>query len=207
MRSGRDTAGGFSLIEVLVATTLLILIVVMVGMVFRQSMMSWDSGIQRADGSMMVRSVVGAIERDLRAAVSGLSYTNAWASKKAMEVTKFQAKFVALLPPEAGEVREPMLVTLTAGPTVERKAQPLTFANGLWEAQVAPSTVLLYPDPDGAFWESLEFVAGPEEGADRFPAWVRIEVQLTNYDNFSGVAVRSRGRDGIAGTKDDIVIR
>lgn len=68
--------GGFSLIEVLVASTILIVIVMMVMMVFQQSIGTWSSGSRRADSQMVVRTIIGSIQRDLANAVPGYDGDN-----------------------------------------------------------------------------------------------------------------------------------
>ena len=64
----RDRAG-FSMIEVLVASTILVVIVMMLGMLFQQTSLAWRTGVRRADSFRQVRSLVGAIQRDASAAV------------------------------------------------------------------------------------------------------------------------------------------
>lgn len=66
---GSRFAAGFSMIEVLVAATILIVIVMMLGMLFQQTSLAWRTGTRRADSFMQVRSAVGAIQRDASAAV------------------------------------------------------------------------------------------------------------------------------------------
>ena len=60
---------GFSMVEVLVASTILVAIVLMLGMLFQQTSLSWRIGVKRADGFMKVRALIGAIQRDASAAV------------------------------------------------------------------------------------------------------------------------------------------
>jgi len=57
------------MIEVLVAATILIVIVMMLGMLFQQTSLAWRTGVRRADSFMQVRSAVGAIQRDAASAV------------------------------------------------------------------------------------------------------------------------------------------
>jgi len=60
---------GFSMIEVLVAATILIMIVMMLGMIFQQSSQAWSTGKHRADTYQQVRALFGAIQRDASMAV------------------------------------------------------------------------------------------------------------------------------------------
>lgn len=56
---------GFSLIEVLVAMTILTVIVLIVAGIFQQTGLAWTLGLRRADAQSVTRAVVGAISRDL----------------------------------------------------------------------------------------------------------------------------------------------
>ncbi len=57
------------MIEVLVASTILIVIVMMLGMLFQQTSLAWRTGVKRANGFMQVRAAIGAIQRDASAAI------------------------------------------------------------------------------------------------------------------------------------------
>lgn len=65
---------GFSLIEVMVATTILMIIVIMVGNIFRHSTSAWETGYSTAEGASGVRSVLGTVERELSQAIDGRAY-------------------------------------------------------------------------------------------------------------------------------------
>lgn len=58
-------AHGFSLIEVLVAMTILMIIVLLVAGIFQQTSLAWSLGLRRADAQSVTRAVIGAINRDL----------------------------------------------------------------------------------------------------------------------------------------------
>ena len=57
------------MIEVLVASTILIVIVMMLAMLFQQTSLAWRTGVRRAESFMQLRSALGAIQRDASAAV------------------------------------------------------------------------------------------------------------------------------------------
>ncbi|NLL82958.1 MAG: prepilin-type N-terminal cleavage/methylation domain-containing protein [Lentisphaerae bacterium] len=65
---------GFSLVEILVATTLLLIITVVISMVFQQAGGAWAAGSGRAKAEEAVRAVVGSIERDLLSAIDARDY-------------------------------------------------------------------------------------------------------------------------------------
>lgn len=56
---------GFSLIEVLVAMTILSVIVLIVANIFQQTGLAWSLGLRRADEQSMIRAVAGSLTRDL----------------------------------------------------------------------------------------------------------------------------------------------
>jgi type II secretory pathway pseudopilin PulG len=64
---------GFSMIEVLVASTIMIMIVMMLGMLFQQTSQAWRTGKQRADTYQQVRALFGAIQRDASTAIDKIS--------------------------------------------------------------------------------------------------------------------------------------
>lgn len=65
----RSVNAGFSLIEVLVASTILLMIMMMLGMLFQQASQAWRTGTRRADMYEQIRGYFGAIQRDAAAAV------------------------------------------------------------------------------------------------------------------------------------------
>lgn len=200
----RRPRAGFSLIEVLVATTLLVIIVIMVGMVFRQSTLSWQSGISRADGNMLVRTVVGAIERELRLAVDARQFFPN--NPRAMTLSGDAIEFVALLE-GAGVEREPTLIKLTGGSEVTRTARRLRWNGSKWIESAAETTTLMYSQP-GDVQPNL-FFAWKENPADKpgLPLWVNLQASLTPAAGFRGVRAASAGRDRKFGTNDDIEVR
>ena len=66
---GNRKRAGFSMIEMLVASTILVVIVMLLGMLFQQTSLAWRTGVRRADSFMQVRSLVGSIQHDASAAI------------------------------------------------------------------------------------------------------------------------------------------
>jgi prepilin-type N-terminal cleavage/methylation domain-containing protein len=73
---------GFSLIEVLVSMTVLVVIIVMVTGMFRDASEAWDMGTQRAEMNTAARAAVEYITRELSCAVAGSIQDSAGAIKK-----------------------------------------------------------------------------------------------------------------------------
>lgn len=57
------------MIEVMVAATILVVIVMMLGMLFQQTSVAWRTGLMRSDGYMQLRAFIGAIQRDASAMI------------------------------------------------------------------------------------------------------------------------------------------
>lgn len=56
---------GFSMIEILVAMTILTIIVLIVAEIFQQTGLAWSLGLRRADEQSVTRAIVGTLTRDL----------------------------------------------------------------------------------------------------------------------------------------------
>ena len=65
---------GFTLLEVLVAMSILMLIVLMMSTLFHQSSMAWDNGLRQAQMSIQARSALSRIRNDLSQAVASADY-------------------------------------------------------------------------------------------------------------------------------------
>ena len=135
---------GFSLIEVMVATAILMVVVLMIGAVFRQASSSWDSGYARAEGGMIVRGVIGSIERELSGAVDGRMFGGvfgtAWKNEyKDVPVYVRDKELAFICFKEATDsgsstVREPHLIVYTwNGGEMKRSDTVLRVDEGKWE--------------------------------------------------------------------------
>jgi len=60
---------GFSMIEVLVASTIMITIMLMLGMLFQQTSQAWRTGRQRAEALLVARTFFGILQRDVSNAI------------------------------------------------------------------------------------------------------------------------------------------
>ena len=196
---------GFSLIEVLVATALLVMVVGMIGFVFRQSSMSWDSGIRRAEGISQVRAVMGAIERDLRLAVDAreFGYKN--------DFTASRLKFVILADPDAGsDDRVPMLVEYSSGAKVERSATRLECSKGKWSEAGGREKATLLEGGSSVSPIEISYHVVKGDDSQALPVYVTINAELDVTEEFSGLEVRSYGPNGKKDektTSDDIVVK
>lgn len=81
----RRSSAGFSLLEVLVATTILIVIVLMVTNMFRNASEAWDIGGQSAEMNTAGRAAIAYMARELACAVAGSMPDSAGATKTIKE--------------------------------------------------------------------------------------------------------------------------
>ena len=197
-----ERRSAFSLIEVLVATALLVMVVGMIGFVFRQSSMSWDSGIQRAEGISQVRAVMGAIERDLRLAVDAREFG------MDNDFSRNGLTFIALVDPEAGSNdRVPTQIEYTSGTTVQRTATRLTCANGRWHANgTRVNSTLLERESSASPIKVSYHVLQNDSDRNGLPAYVTVNAEVEVSEEFSGLKVLSFGPNGKEGDRDDIVV-
>ena len=216
---------GFTLIEVMVATAVMAIMVVMIGGLFQQASSSWDAGYIRAEGGMAVRAVVGALTRDAATAVDGRRF----GLSAPVEVDGSTITMYRLAPGAIGGNRDIVKVVYRGGSTVTRT--------------VGGASSTLYSGGQGSNGARFTFSAGPEAsgtqsaaaarpyekryydstGAQKtsdFPGevswnvpYVKVRCELTRSGTFSGLTVRSIGRDGVANgtngetSRDDIIVR
>lgn len=195
---------GFTLIEVMVATAVLLIMVLMVGSLFRSAASSWDSGYARAEGGSIVRAVAGAISRDLSTAV------------EILEKKKKSIHFICFKPGKTkGSTTERELheIRYSLEGSVKRNDITLGKETTLYDLEsVAPfSATFEFPDV-----LSPDIPARPYESS-RDDEWtvssVKLRCTLTRTGSFSGLTVLCLGPDGKEGLSegdkdnDDIVVK
>lgn len=217
--------GGFTLIEVMVATAVMLIMVVMIGALFRQASSSWDSGYATAEGGMAVRSVIGALTRDLSTAIDGRIY----GLKNPVQVDGTSVELICYKPAKASGGtyrREIHRIKYNGGASVSRTDSVLTGKSS-W-TRVGSSTI--YAGGTGANGAKCTFHAaepideyalrGYERKAPAFKdslAWeipsVKVRIELTRTGSFSGLTVVSHGPDGLpnddeeSDEPDDIIVK
>ena len=226
---------GFSLIEVMVATAILMVVVLMIGAVFRQASSSWDSGYARAEGGMIVRGVIGSIERELSGAVDGRMFGSVW-SYDDVPVFVEKSKLAFICFKEAtgsgtSTIREPHLIVYTWGGGEMKRSDKVLKAEEkkwVWVVDKTTDTVIYSEESsssskspykaDFEFVKSLITNSRTYEGAefDKYVFWnvasVSINVSLTRTGSFSGLEVTSFGRNGVPDSdiktkNDDIIVK
>ena len=172
--SRKCRTGGFTLIEVMVATGILLVLVMMVGGLFTQASSIWDAGYVRAEGGMVARAIIGSIQRDLQTAVDGRAFDGLGFSDSPVKSGNGQISFVAMVPVDKTVGNSPAtrdrgfhLITysLSRG-SVRRSDQPVVSSSrdsstgrAKWTAASGTSSVI-YGGSDGS-----EGAAGADEAS------------------------------------------
>ncbi len=207
---------GFSLVEVLVAMTILSIIVLIVAGIFQQTGLAWSLGLKRADAQSVSRAVVGALGRDLAMMVDPYNFVQL-DEETPLTSDDFGTKgklsggldFWILRPPtdadtllkggSGGALRELVHVTYTGGASVKRTEEPYDGGN---------SSTTTYALKGGSVTFSSVSDSGYGDAFNSFydrPAvLIKIEPSTPPTVNDYEIAVASCGPDGKWGTEDDI---
>lgn len=217
---------GFTLIEVMVATSILLVIVLMIGGIFRQASSFWDTGYARAEGGMVVRSVVGALGRDLATAVDGRRFDSKWDSPvdgltPGASSSSFSFYCYKPVTGKGSEYRREIhKITYSAsGGKVSRADKVLSDNGGLTDN--GSSTLADVNNATFSFYAAKAASSAERDYEDSAPSFdevswtvpsIKIRLTLENENDFSGLEVRSLGRDGVPNEEspkkaDDIVVK
>lgn len=115
---------GFSLIEILVAMTILMIIVLIVAGIFQSTSTAWSIGLRRADEQSVTRAVVGAITRDLSMMVDPCNFVIG--PGKSDESIQTQALSDGMLDGATGEVDGTLDFWILKTPDITSKDTPPT---------------------------------------------------------------------------------
>lgn len=228
--SGKSS--GFSLLEILMAVTVLTIIVLMTSLVFQQTQNAWSSGVRTASLDTTLRTTMGFLERDLTHAIDATPYATP------LNGICNATSNIALGAPGGFELmtldgdattttnRMPQLVDYDlsvsasgSGFDLTRKVYPVYVAAGSppsWSAGPPSMTAVVNGDtPLSSF--AITFIPAPAGSMGALPLRADIEAHvitaLTNQ-TFAVVSGKSAGPDGAFGVidgdapgKDDIIAR
>ena len=220
--AGRSAIGNrlsaFTLIEVMVAVTVLAMLVMIMSTIFHQSSLAWDSGTGRMKANVMARAVLNLIGHELQHAVAddllniqvdtrdasnpnedkGHTIIRFWTADGDADLVSRQMRWIEYS---------------TAGgkPEVWRREWILP-ADQLYADAIA-AKITGAPDHEVAVATNvvrLKFQGWPEMSSailpnlTRLPRGVKIMLELERSDRISDLAAWSYGPDGQDGTEDDI---
>ena len=193
---------GFSLIEVLIATSILLVIVVLVSMVFQQQSGAFKSGTDRVKGQAAIRSLVSILSRDLSMAVDAKNYDVSGGNS-------FGGNGLTFLAETGGASGSPLqkIVYSYSGGAVTRTVSDGSLTGDGWTfSQSARGDVL---SSDSGL-SSVSFTAvksdGTAAGSGEFPAAVKIRAVSKGSGKAIAISGHSLGKDKQPGTDDDIYV-
>ena len=180
---------GFTMLEILLAMTVLVIIMLMLTTMFDQSASTWESGIRETSRALEGRTIVNLIARDLEMAVMNADlYTN---GPIAQAITPGLANSITFYryaePTEDSRAVKAVSYALsgTALRRTEWRIEPPYVAK-----QISAGDLL---DNVDAF-EVYAAPGGPYD--DKLPEWVNIRLELTETANAaSDIQVWSYGPD------------
>lgn len=208
----RQFGRGFTLLELLVAMAILGILVLIMGQIFHQSSIAWDSGLRKAKGNMSARAALGFMSRELSGAI---------AYRDNIPSPKLDVDMRAGAPPEVTFRK----LTIKDGATTRsvEKIRYYLAGNALMRdmQELLPSSGGAEPygrwgfgGVEGAIDTHivatnvaiLQFLTPNNENFTdyKLPPWLGIRLGVTREDDVSGVGTLSYGPDGQSGTADDI---
>jgi prepilin-type N-terminal cleavage/methylation domain-containing protein len=203
----RLNRSGFSLVEVLIAITLLLVIVIMISMVFQQASGAWASGSTQAKSESAIRAALGSVERDLLNAVDARDYPSPAANPSAsgtptLSFVAFQHLYNHRNPRLSG--RHPCLITYTFAAGVLDRAMTPMKPDGTWGSTTNSFINSGMPLTD------LTFTSIPRTPPDPggLPLRVDIRAESPRVSKLYTISGRSFGKNKTddSGGGDDIVV-
>ena len=206
MKCGKGN-GGFTLIEILVATTILLVIVIIASLVFQQTTGAYDTGERKVNANVILRNVVGAISRDMALAVDSDEYPDLDENQWEADVVSFVALTGRPGYNAAGEpdekCRTPHVITYTKSGT--RKDVATSCENGVWATCGDEVSANLYDSSSfqGADFKVLFYPVFNTDNDSTLPDRVYVRAELETEGETSSVGVGTGGRRGW-GSQDEI---
>ncbi len=203
---------GFSLVEVLIATSILLVIMVLVSIVFQQQSGAFQSGRDRVSGQASLRNVIGVISRDLSLAVDSKQYTGK--GVMGIEENSFSGnsmRFLAMTgdparksngsDKENGTSLQRIEYRYSAG-FLNRTATDLNLTeNGFSKGESTSSKI------NSQRLDEMDFTVIRKTGSSStFPNAVKVSAAMKGSNNSSAVIGQSYGPDRRGDTDDDIYV-
>lgn len=199
-------SSGFSLVEILVATTILLVIVVLVSMVFQQQSAAFQAGVDRTQGQSALRSVMGMVSRDLSMAVDSEDYLGLPPNEFLSESLSFLALTGVDGKNNAGEESEGTLSLQLikysySSKVVSREVSNVSFTKGGWKTSGSKKSAL---NSKSNPINDLKFIV--EGGTSTMPNNIRILASTKANTTASPVSGHSAGPNSLWNDDDDIFV-
>lgn len=197
------TKSGFTLVEILVATAILVIIVLIISTVFHQSSLAWDAGTRKAEGGMTARAVLGFMAREMSAAVADTNILTESLTIEGLGESRNEIIFITLAEePDSGKhIARRITYDLDSENVIWREcAEPDPWGvYGEWEPN--PTRLMLITNVCNLRF----YAAGGGRGYQgSLPEYVRIVMGVYRSDDVSGVGALSSGPNRTFGDSDDI---
>lgn len=200
-----NSKSGFSLIEVLISTAILLVIVVMVSMVFQQQSAAFQTGEDRVQSQATLRNIMGMISRDLSQAIDPSEYPALADISDSDGKSKFGSTEIQFFA-TSGNATEGTLVQnikyTFSGSAVTRTCVDWEVGdNGKWKRGNKAESRLNHPTTSPL--DSFKFDI---DGNADYPERVAIQASIRNTSHASAVSGQCAGPDKRFGTRDDIYV-
>ncbi len=210
---GKRGHAGFTLIEILVATSILLIIVLLMSMIFQQSSGAYQSGTNRVNEQKVLRNILGMISRDMTLAVDSRNYPG-----YDNDFGPISVAFVALTGTPGNDEddirRTPQWIEFSYSEgKVTRTCTDLEWdeagmvwkpLNPLHDTPPAKTESILNPEQDLAEF-CFEILWPDDDGTKMLPLRVDVFASLSHEGKYSFARGHSAGRDREFGTDDDII--
>lgn len=196
-------SGGFTLVEILVATTILLVIVILASLVFQQTTGAYDTGERKVSANVALRNVVGTISRDLAVAVDSDDYPglpgNKWSGGSMSFVALTGSPGKDASGEDSEKCRTPHVITYSANGS--RTDVATKCDNGKWSTHGKTVTSKLFDK--ASFQGATISVSFDFTDTDPLPEAVYIRAELESDGETSAVGAGSGGYRGW-GSPDEI---
>ena len=213
---------GFSMVEVLVAATILIIVVMMLGALFQQSSTAWRIGLMRTGGYAQIRSYIGTLQRDASTMINAnqLPRNLLCDGNKEQDFSSGEVRFYTMT--GADDMRA--LNYITYDLTGYRRSRTLRLdqmsmtGNATWSGEIASDVLKFLPNeagdnvlvqPQRFRFETSSLAEYDRDGNvvsgnRRFPLYLTVDAAIRQSGSMYDVGAESAGPDKVWGTKDDI---
>lgn len=190
------------MVEMLVASTILTILVMMLSMLFQSTGIAWRTGVQRADTFMEVRGFFGALQRDLSNAIDEREVPEILRSGKPQ---RFDSTSLAFFTATGTGFKENTstpyraLRYITYNTNGERTEQRLIASSSAsWDSAIS------YNVMTSASIERFEAIYASGSGTAGLPVFINIKAKVTSSGYTLEIGAGSAGPDRQWETKDDI---
>ena len=213
---------GFSMIEVMVAATIMIVVVMMLGALFQQTSTAWRIGLMRTGGYAQLRSYIGTLQRDANAIINSNQLPKNLLVTPSTEQSFESGRISFYTLTGSDNTRALNYITYDlSGKRIQRTldlVQGNASGNADWTGEEVADLLKFLPNqtddnmlvrPMGFVFEfpsTSEYNLEKQlvTGSKRFPLYLSVEAKIEQSGSLYDAGAESAGPDKTWGTKDDI---